>query len=65
MEAQCIIWRKLNTTITKKGVTNPKFKGLMANNAQANWNVVYIVTRDLIVKMINKERTNLSIGLNH
>jgi hypothetical protein len=43
MEAQCIIWRKLNATIIKKGVTNPNSKGFMANNAQENWSVVYIV----------------------
>jgi hypothetical protein len=42
MEAQCIIWRKLNATITKKGMTNPNLKVFMANNAQANWNVIYI-----------------------
>jgi hypothetical protein len=34
---------KLNTTILKKGLTNPNFKGFMANNARANWNIVYII----------------------
>ncbi len=43
IEAQCILWRKLNATILKKGVANPNFKGFMADNAQANWNVVRIV----------------------
>jgi hypothetical protein len=34
---------KLNTIVLKKGVTNLNFKGFIANNAQANWNLVYII----------------------
>jgi hypothetical protein len=59
MEAQCVLWMKLNTTVLKKGVTNPNFKGFMVDSAQSNWNVVHIVygTRDLVVNMIDKEST--------
>jgi hypothetical protein len=32
-ETQCILWKKLNATIPKKGVTNPNFKGFMVDNA--------------------------------
>jgi hypothetical protein len=28
IEAQCILWRKLNATILKKGVANPNFKSM-------------------------------------
>jgi hypothetical protein len=39
------------------GLANPNFQGFMANNAQANWNVVHIVYdyRDVVVKMVDKE----------
>jgi hypothetical protein len=38
-----IVESKLNTIVLKKGVTNPNFKGFMVDNAQANWNLVYII----------------------
>jgi hypothetical protein len=55
-EAQCILWRKLNAIIMKKGVANPNVKGFMANNAQTNWNVISIIygIKDLTMKLINK-----------
>jgi hypothetical protein len=58
-EAQCILWKKLNAIVLKKGVRNPNFKGFMADITQANWNDVCIVygTRDPIVKLIDKECT--------
>jgi hypothetical protein len=34
------LWQKLNNVMSKNGVHNPNFKGLMVNNAQTNWNVV-------------------------
>lgn len=42
-----------------KNVPYPNFKGFMANNAQANWNVVHIVygSNDPNEPMINKECT--------
>jgi len=61
IKAQCILWRKLNAIVLKKGVRNPNFKGFMVDNAQANWNVVHIVygIRYPIVKLIDKEHTCL------
>jgi hypothetical protein len=29
--------------MANNGVPNPNFKGLMVDNAQANWNIVWIV----------------------
>jgi hypothetical protein len=42
-----------------KGVSNLNFKGFMANNTQANWNVVQIVydSGDLSEPMADKEQT--------
>jgi hypothetical protein len=36
------------------------FKGFMAHNAQANWNVIRIIygAGDPTVKMVNKDRTS-------
>jgi hypothetical protein len=31
MEVQCILWRKLNAIVEKKGLGMPVFKGFMAN----------------------------------
>jgi hypothetical protein len=39
-KAQCILWRKLNVIIEKKGLGMPIFKGFMADGVQVNWNVV-------------------------
>jgi hypothetical protein len=43
------------------GFANPNFKGFMANSAQVNWNVVYIMfnSRDVSMKMVDKEQTCL------
>jgi hypothetical protein len=66
MEAQCIMWRKLNAIFEKNELGTPIFKGFMVDDAQSNWNVVRIVygTRDPIVKMVDKEWTCFFIGLN-
>jgi hypothetical protein len=55
-EAQCIMWRKLNTIFEKKGLGTLIFKGFMVDGAQVNWNVVRIVygIRDPMVKMVDK-----------
>jgi hypothetical protein len=60
-EAQCVMWTKLNQVMFSFGLVNPNFKGFMANNAKANWNVVHIVysSRDASMKMVDKERTCL------
>jgi hypothetical protein len=36
INVQCILQRKLNAIVKKKGLGMPIFKGFMANNAQAN-----------------------------
>jgi 6-phosphofructokinase len=36
MEAQCILWRKLNIVAKKKRLGMPFFKGFMVDNAQVN-----------------------------
>jgi hypothetical protein len=33
MEVHCILWRKLNVVVEKKGLGTPTFKGFMANGA--------------------------------
>ncbi len=37
------MWQNLNKVMANNGVPNPNFKGFMAYNDQANWNVVQIV----------------------
>jgi hypothetical protein len=39
------------------GFANPNFKGFMADNAQANWNVVHIMYGfgNASMKMVDKE----------
>jgi len=36
MKVQCILWKKLNAIVKKKGLGTFVFKGFMANSAQAN-----------------------------
>jgi hypothetical protein len=36
IEAQCILWKKLNVVIKRKGLGTPTFKGFMVDGAQAN-----------------------------
>jgi hypothetical protein len=47
----------LNKVMLMKGVSNLNFKGFMANNTQANWNVVQIVygSGDLSEPMADRE----------
>jgi len=59
IEVQCILWKKLNVVVKKKGLGMLVFKQFMVDGAQGNWNVIHIVygIEDLIVKMVDKERT--------
>jgi hypothetical protein len=43
--AQSVLWKNLNVVLVKHGVSEPKFKGFMADSAQANWNVVGVIYR--------------------
>jgi hypothetical protein len=55
------MWTKLNETMLKHEFPKPNFKGFMANNTQAKWNVVKIVYgfKDPFVMMVDKEHTHL------
>jgi hypothetical protein len=53
-EAQCVLWWKLNKVMSMKGVSNRNFKGFMADNVQANWNVIQIMCGS--EPMVNKEQ---------
>lgn len=59
--AQTIFWKNLNAVIARHGIPLPKFKGFMADSAQANWNAVRIVygSGDATTPMENQERTCL------
>jgi hypothetical protein len=52
---------KLNEMMLRHEFPKPNFKGFMANNAQANWNVVKIVYgfQDPSIRMVDKEHTCL------
>ncbi len=45
--------------MAKNGVHNTNFKGFMVDNAQANWNIIWIVygSKDVNELMINNEQT--------
>ena len=59
--AQQVFWKNLNAVSSKHDITNPNFKGFMADSAQANWNAVRIVYGggDPAIPMVNRERTCL------
>ncbi len=60
-KAQQLMWTKLNEMMLKHMFPKPNFKGFMANNAQANWNIVKIVSvsGDSCIKMVDKEHSCL------
>jgi hypothetical protein len=49
--------KKLHDTMLKNRFPKPNFKGLMVDNAQANWNIIIIIygSRDFYVRMVDKE----------
>src|ERR1700738_1163803 len=59
--AQIVVWKNLNAVMACHNVSQPNFKGFMANSAQANWNAIRIVygNGDASMPMENKERTCL------
>jgi hypothetical protein len=59
--AQSVLWKNLNVVVAKHGVPKPKFKGFMADSAQANWNAVRIIygSGDAVIPMKDQERTCL------
>jgi len=48
------MWTKFNETMLKHEFPKPNFKGFMADNAQANWNIIRIVygSGDPFVRMV-------------
>jgi len=56
-KVECILRKKLNVVVDRKGLGTPTFKGFMVYGAQANWNVVRIVygIGDPTAKMVDKE----------
>ena len=59
--AQIVVWKNLNAVMARHDVSQPTFKGFMADSAQANWNAIRIVygNGDASMPMENKERTCL------
>ena len=59
--AQMVLWKNLNVVIARHGVPSPKFKGFMADSAQANWNAVRVIygSGDATVPMKDQESTCL------
>jgi hypothetical protein len=59
--AQSILWKNLNVVLARHGVPKPKFKGFMADSAQANWNTIRVIygSRNTAIPMKDQERTCL------
>ena len=59
--AQIVLWKNLNDIMARHGVPSPKFKRLMADSAQANWNAVRVIygSDDATIPMKDQERTCL------
>ena len=41
--AQSILQKNLNVVIARHGIPEPKFKGFMADSAQAKWNAIWVI----------------------
>jgi hypothetical protein len=59
--AQMVLWKNLSDVMARHGVLEPKFKGFMADSAQANWNAVRLIygSGDATIPMKDQERTCL------
>jgi hypothetical protein len=59
--AQTVLWKNLNDVIARHGIPEPKFKGFMADSAQANWNAVRVIygSGDASIPMKDQKRTCL------
>jgi hypothetical protein len=59
--AQMVLWKNLNDVLARHGDLEPKFKGFMADSAQANWNAVRVIynSGDATIPMKDQERTCL------
>jgi hypothetical protein len=41
--AQMVLWKNLNDVMARHDILEPKFKGFMADSAQANWNDIRVI----------------------
>ena len=59
--AQSVLWKNLNAILARHGVLEPKFKGFMADSAQANWNAIWVIygNSDTAIPKKDQERTCL------
>jgi hypothetical protein len=59
--AQMVLWKNLNDVMARHGIPEPKFKGFLADNTQANWNAVRMIydSGDATIPMKDQERTCL------
>jgi hypothetical protein len=59
--AHMVLWKNLNDVMAWHGIPEPKFKGFMADSAQANWNAVRVIygSGDATISMKDQERTCL------
>jgi hypothetical protein len=59
--AQSALWKNLNVFLARHGILEPKFKGFMADSAQANWNAIRVIyeSGDVAIPMKDQERTCL------
>jgi hypothetical protein len=53
-----LLWKNLNDVMARHGIPKPKFKGFMADSAQANWNAVRVIygSGDALIPMKDQER---------
>jgi hypothetical protein len=56
--AQIVLWKNLNDIMARHSILEPKFKGFMADSAQANWNAVRVIhgSGDATISMKDQER---------
>ncbi len=64
-ETSCMLWKKFNAIVNKKGMGTLVFKGFMADTMQVNWNIVQIIygTGNPTVKMVDKKWTCLFLWI--
>jgi len=61
----CMLWKKLNVVVNKKGMGTLVFKRFMVDTMQVNWNVVQIIygIGNPTVKMVDKKWTCLFLWI--
>jgi hypothetical protein len=56
--AHMVLWKNLNDVMARHSIPKPKFKGFMADSAQANWNVIRVIycSGDATIPMKDQKR---------